>query len=85
MDVSGGAIIVVIVVSIVVGGGLVFALLRAATLKDPALVVTSVSLLTMTALIAYAITDLEILGGLAATGLGGLSTAIAGLYKGPKD
>lgn len=84
-DVQGAAIIVLIVVGITVGGLLIYALLRASEKPDPALVVTSLSLLTMTALIGYGFTRLEIMGGLAATGLGALAGAIAGLYRPPTD
>lgn len=84
-SVSGGAVIVVIAVGVLVGVGLIWALLSAAKLKDPALVVTSLSLITMAALVGYGLTRLEIMGGLAATGIGALAGAIAGLYQKPKD
>jgi uncharacterized membrane protein AbrB (regulator of aidB expression) len=84
-DAQGAAIIVLIVVGITVGGLLIYALLRASEKPDPALVVTSLSLLTMTALIGYGFTRLEIMGGLAATGLGALAGAIAGLYRPPPN
>jgi uncharacterized membrane protein AbrB (regulator of aidB expression) len=82
-DETGAAIVVLIVVGITVGGLLIYALLRASDKPDPALVVTSLSLLTMTSIIGYGFTRLEIMGGLAATGLGALAGAIAGLYRPP--
>ena len=84
-EVGGGAVIVVIIVGVLVGVGLVWALLKASEKPDPALVVTSLSLITMAALVGYGLTKLEIMGGLAATGIGALAGAIAGLYQKPAD
>lgn len=84
-EVSGAAIIVVIVIGVIVGVGLVWALLKASEKPDPALVVTSLSLITMAALVGYGLTKLEILGGLAATGIGALAGAVTGLYRRPTD
>lgn len=72
------AIIGIVVLSV---GVLVYGLLRAANKPDPALVVTSLSVLTLVSIVAYAATRLEILGGLAATGFGALAGAVTGLYS----
>jgi hypothetical protein len=78
---EGLAVLVLIAVGVLVGIGLVVALLRAANRPDPALVVTSLSLITVTALFAYAFTRAELLGGIAATGMGALAGAVTGLYR----
>lgn len=63
------------------GSVLALVLLRLARHAPATLVTVSLAILTLTAMLLYGATESEALLGLAGTGLGALSTALANLFK----
>lgn len=59
---------------------LVWALVIVSRHEPPALVVTTLGLLTLVALVAFAATANEVLGTLAATGIGALAGAVTDVF-----
>jgi len=83
--VVGAELAVAAVALAVIAGVLTFALLRAASKKADAMIVVSVSLLTLVAIVGFMFTQAEALITLAGTGVGALAGAITNLFGDTPD
>lgn len=81
----GAELAVAAVALAVIAGVLTFALLRAASKKADAMIVVSVSLLTLVAVVGFMFTENEALITLAGTGVGALAGAITNLFGDTTD
>jgi hypothetical protein len=80
LETVGAEIVAAFFLVAVIAGVLTFALLRAASKKADAMIVVSVSLLTLVAIVGFIATQNEALITLAGTGVGALAGAITNLF-----
>ena len=80
LEVVGAEVLGAFFLVAVIAGVLTFALLRAAAKKADAMIVVSVSLLTLVAIVGFIATQYEALITLAGTGVGALAGAITNLF-----
>ena len=85
LEVVGAELLGAFFLVAVIAGVLTFALLRAAAKKADAMIVVSVSLLTLVAIVGFIATQSEALITLAGTGVGALAGAITNLFGGTPD
>ena len=85
LEVVGAEVLGAFFLVAVIAGTLTFALLRAAAKKADAMIVVSVSLLTLVAIVGFIATQSEALITLAGTGVGALAGAITNLFGGTPD
>ena len=71
-----------VVALIVLGWILTRAIIAAASLRPPAMVAVSLSILTLVALGGFILTGLEVLATIAATGFGAIAGAMTSLFNG---
>lgn len=80
----GAEIVVGLLAVLFIMAVVVFALLRAARHPPPVSLIVSLSLLSTIALITFALTELAVLGTIAATGIGALAGAVSAVLGVPK-